>query len=145
MASVYEEIGGAAAVEAAVDSFNVRVLADPAVAPYFENLDVDQLKGHQRAFLAAAVGDGRWQAGRMDAAHAALAISETEFDTLVAHMAATLAEHGFPTDIVAAVRETLEPLRARTVTAGSVDIRPGTVSDLPVARTGPAAARQRIS
>lgn len=57
MASVYERIVGAAALEAAVDSFNARILADPAIAPSFENLDVDRLKAHQRAFLTAAAGD----------------------------------------------------------------------------------------
>ena len=54
--TIFDEIGGAAAVSAAVDAFYDRVLADPTLAPYFEGVDLGRLKGHQRSFIAAAIG-----------------------------------------------------------------------------------------
>jgi hemoglobin len=56
MASVYDEIGGADSVSAAVQHFYEKVLADPTLASYFEGIDVPKLKAHQRAFIAAALG-----------------------------------------------------------------------------------------
>jgi truncated hemoglobin YjbI len=56
--SIYDQIGGAAAVSAAVDDFYVRVLGDDSLAPYFEGTDVSKLKGHQRAFIEL-LPDGR--------------------------------------------------------------------------------------
>jgi NTE family protein len=54
--SIYDSIGGAAAVRAAVDDFYDRVLADPELAPFFDGTDMRRLKAHQRSFVAAAIG-----------------------------------------------------------------------------------------
>ena len=42
-----------------------RVLADPELAPWFEGIDLDRLKAHQRSFLAAAFGGPRVFGGRV--------------------------------------------------------------------------------
>jgi len=69
--SIYDSIGGAPAVRLAVDKFYGRVLNDPQLAPYFAGVsDIDKLKAHQRAFIAAAVGGPEIYRGRdMGAAH----------------------------------------------------------------------------
>ena len=53
--SVYDEIGGAPAVKAAVTVFYDRVTADPELAEWFEGVDLKRLKGHQRAAHRALV------------------------------------------------------------------------------------------
>ncbi|MDZ4236389.1 MAG: group 1 truncated hemoglobin, partial [Dietzia sp.] len=69
--SIFDQIGGAPAVTAAVEDFYRRVLADPELTPYFENVDVKRLKGHQRSFIAAAIGGPEPYLGRpMREAHA---------------------------------------------------------------------------
>lgn len=40
-------LGGAGAVEAAVDIFYKKLLADPYVAPFFENISIPRLKEKQ--------------------------------------------------------------------------------------------------
>ncbi|MGH3417371.1 MAG: group I truncated hemoglobin, partial [Actinocrinis sp.] len=71
--SIYETIGGAGAVHAAVDDFYARLLADPRLAPFFAEIDLRRLKTHQRAFLTAALGGAQLYQGRdMAAAHAGL-------------------------------------------------------------------------
>ena len=76
MASVYDQIGGKAAVSAAVDGLYERLLADPALAPYFADTDMERQKRHMRAFMAVALGGSELYAGRdMRAAHAKLRIT----------------------------------------------------------------------
>lgn len=54
--SIFDTIGGASAVSVAVDKFYERVLSDSQLAHYVDKADLDMLKSHQRAFIAAAMG-----------------------------------------------------------------------------------------
>lgn len=114
--SIYDAIGGAGAVKAAVDDFYVRVTADPELAGHFAGTDMNRLKAHQRAFIAAAVGGPEVYDGRdMAAAHAGLAISDADFDRVVNHLVATLSGLGVPDETIATIGATLAPLRADIV------------------------------
>jgi hemoglobin len=116
--SIYDSIGGAAAVRAAVDDFYDRVLADPGLAPFFAGTDLQRLKAHQRSFIAAAVGGAEIFAGRdMASAHAGLGIADAQFDAVVAHLVGTLTGLGVPQDIIGQIGAVLTPLRASIVAA----------------------------
>ncbi|GAB7046931.1 truncated hemoglobin [Catenuloplanes indicus] len=52
--TLYESIGGEAAVGAAVDEFYRRVVNDPDLAGCFAGAGLARLTAHQRAFIAAA-------------------------------------------------------------------------------------------
>jgi hemoglobin len=119
--SIYDSIGGAAAVSAAVDDFYARVLADPTLAPFFADTDLHHLKSHQRAFIAAAVGGPEIYAGRdMAAAHAGLAISDADFDAVVGHLVDTLTGLGVPAGTIGQIGAALAPLRSDIVTKQTV-------------------------
>ena len=45
-----EKIGGPAALEAAVEILYEKIVADPNLAKFFDGVDMDKLKVHQRAF-----------------------------------------------------------------------------------------------
>jgi hemoglobin len=110
--SIYDEIGGASAVSAAVDDFYQRVLGDPALAGYFVDTDMQQLKGHQRTFLAAAIGGPTRYVGRsMREAHAPLNIDPSDFDRVVGHLVDSLAGLGVPAPTIGAIGDTLAPLK----------------------------------
>lgn len=110
--SIYDSIGGAAAVHAAVDDFYVRVLADPKLAPFFTGTDLNRLKSHQRAFIAAAIGGPEIFRGRdMASAHAELGVTDTEFDAVVGHLVDTLAGLGVPDETIGQIGSALAPLR----------------------------------
>ena len=116
--SIYDEIGGRAAVDAAVANFYQRVLADPALAPYFEGVDIDRLKRHQRAFIGMALGGPVAYAGRdMKAAHAGLDVTAEAFASVVSHLVDTLTMLGVPGDTIATIGGALAPLQADIVTA----------------------------
>jgi hemoglobin len=116
--SIYDSIGGGPAVRAAVDDFYARVLADPQLAPFFTDVDLQHLKAHQRAFIAAAIGGPEIYQGRdMAAAHAGLAITDADFDAVVGHLVDTLTGLGVPQETIGQIGGALAPLRGDIVTA----------------------------
>ncbi|HEX7658681.1 MAG TPA: group 1 truncated hemoglobin [Pseudonocardiaceae bacterium] len=116
--SIYDSIGGAPAVAAAVDEFYTRVLGDPKLSPYFTGVDMGRLKAHQRSFIAAAIGGPEIYAGRdMAAAHAGFDITDAAFDAVVGHLVDTLTGLGVPSDTVEQIGGVLAPLRTQIVTA----------------------------
>jgi hemoglobin len=116
--TIYDSIGGAGAVRAAVDDFYARVLADQRLAPFFTGTDLDRLKAHQRSFIAAAIGGPEIFSGRdMASAHAGLGISDADFDAVVGHLVDTLGGLGVDEETIARIGAVLLPLRADIVTA----------------------------
>lgn len=121
--SVYEQIGGSAPVQAAVDLFYEKVTADGRLAPWFEGVDMRRLKAHQRAFIGAALGGPDTYRGRdMGAAHAGLGITPDAFGAVVGHLVAALEELGVDGGTVGVIVETLAPLEAQIVDPASADV-----------------------
>ena len=118
MPSIYEQIGGAPAVAAAVDDLYVGILGDPGLAHYFDGVDMARQKTHLRAFVAAALGGPDIYAGRdMHTAHAHLGVTPGAFDRVVEHLAAALGALGVPTATIEAIAAKLAPLRTQIVAA----------------------------
>lgn len=70
MTSVFDKIGGTAAVDAAVDIFYRRVLSDDLISHFFDSVDMDRQIGKQKAFLTMAFGGPNSYSGKdMRAAH----------------------------------------------------------------------------
>jgi hemoglobin len=114
--SIYDQIGGMAAVGATVDELYARVLGDPLLAPYFAGIDMSRQRHHMRAFIAAALGGTHSYQGRdMALAHAGLGITEREFDRVASHLAGTLRTLGVQTGQVHAILARIAPLRDEIV------------------------------
>lgn len=98
--SLYERIGGAPAVEAAVDVFYRRVLADPLVNHFFDDTDMDAQRSKQKAFLTMAFGGPNEYTGKdLSDAHRDLVrrgMNDSHFDAVAGHLQATLEELGVP-------------------------------------------------
>ena len=62
--ALYDEIGGAPAVRAALDAFYARVLADAMLSPFFLGVDIERLKKIQEGFYAMALGGPSDYTGR---------------------------------------------------------------------------------
>lgn len=98
--SLYERLGGDAAIGAALDRFYEKVLADTRVSPFFGGVDVDNVKAHQRAFLAMAFGGPDGYTGRgLREAHARprrQGLDDEGFEVFMGHFRSTLHELGVP-------------------------------------------------
>jgi len=106
-ASLYEQLGGAAAVEAAVDIFYRKVLADPSISDYFDSVDMDAQRAKQKSFLTMVFGGPNSYTGQdMRTAHAALVqrgLNGSHFDAVAGHLQATLAQLGVAQPLIAQV------------------------------------------
>ena len=61
--TLYQRVGGEAVIQAAVDRFYERVLADPALSHFFIGVSMSRLKAHQFAFLSQALGGPKQYSG----------------------------------------------------------------------------------
>lgn len=98
MASLYDQLGGAAAIDKAVEVFYRKMLQDERVADYFDDVDMDRQMAKQRGFLTMVLGGPNQYTGRdMRTAHAHLVkrgLSDLHVDVVIEHLGATLAELG---------------------------------------------------
>src|SRR5687767_4017886 len=62
--TLFNQLGGAAAVDAAVDIFYRKVLIDDRVSHFFDAVDMDRQRAKQKAFLTMAFGGPNNYAGR---------------------------------------------------------------------------------
>lgn len=107
MVTLYDKLGGAAAVDLAVDKFYERVLNDDRIKHFFANVDMAKQRAHQKAFLTYAFGGADHYNGRyMREAHRELVetqgLSSEHFDA-VEDLMATLQELGVPAELQAEV------------------------------------------
>jgi hemoglobin len=100
--SLYERLGGEAAVDAAVDIFYRKVLADERIAHYFEDVDMAVQRAKQKAFLTLAFGGpNRYTGSELRKAHARMKLTEADFDAVMGHLGDTLVELKVPGPLIA--------------------------------------------
>lgn len=101
MASVFEQIGGSAAVDAAVDIFYRRVLNDPVISHFFDSVDMDRQIAKQKAFLTMAFGGPNNYTGKdMRNAHKHMKLTDQHFNAVAGHLQATLQELKVPQNLI---------------------------------------------
>jgi len=108
MQTLFERIGGKAAVDLAVDKFYDKVLADARIQHFFDNMDMDKQRRHQRAFLTYAFGGTNEYEGRsMREAHKGLVmnrgLNEGHFRGVLENLEATLQELSVAPNLIAEV------------------------------------------
>jgi hemoglobin len=100
--SLYERIGGEPALEAAVDIFYRKVLGDDLISHHFDDTDMQRQREKQKAFLSFAFGGPvSYGAGPgLRAVHARLKLTEQDFEAVMGHLGATLAELKLPPELI---------------------------------------------
>ncbi len=98
MASLYERIGGEAAVDAAVDIFYRKVLSDDRVNDFFDDVDMDGQITKQKSFLTMVFGGPNNYSGKdMREGHKHLVangLNDSHVDAIVELLGETLKELG---------------------------------------------------
>ena len=102
--SVYEKIGGAAAVDAAVDVFYRKVLLDDRISQFFDTVDMEAQHAKQKAFLTMAFGGPNEYTGKdMREGHKHLNLTEEHFTAVAENLVATLQELGVSEEDINAI------------------------------------------
>jgi hemoglobin len=108
--TIYQQIGGEAAVDAAVDLFYRKVLSDDHISHFFDDTDMDAQREKQKAFLTMVFGGPNDYTGKdMRTAHAKLVekgLDDSHFDAVAGHLQATLNELGVPAEIAGQIMAT---------------------------------------
>lgn len=100
-ATVYERIGGYGAIEAVVEEFYARVLADDRLSGFFAGTNMNRLKGRQTEFFAAALGGPEPYTGApMKRVHQGRGITMQHFDLVARHLADALGAAGVAPETV---------------------------------------------
>jgi hemoglobin len=120
MTSIYEQIGGAEALEAVVEDFYGRVLANDQLAGFFSGTNIARLKGKQVEFFAAALGGPDPYTGApMRQVHQGRGITMRHFTLVAGHLADSLSAAGVPEEIIGQIIGAIAPLADDIATSRS--------------------------
>jgi hemoglobin len=107
MTTLYERLGGAAAIDKAVDIFYRKMLADERVSRFFEDTDMDRQIAKQKGFLTMVFGGPNNYTGKnMREGHKHLiarGLNDSHVDIVIEHLGGTLKELGAAAEDIAAV------------------------------------------
>jgi hemoglobin len=118
--SDYQRIGGSRAVSAVVDRFYESVLADPQLAPFFVETDVNRLKRHQVLLISQVMGGpADYDGSSLRDAHDGMNISSDDFGRVVTHLVAALQEASVPDDVIGRLGATLGEAKKDVVQAAA--------------------------
>lgn len=117
--SLYERIGGDAAVNAAVDVFYGKVLDDYRINRFFANTDMAKQAAHLKAFMTVAFGGPNEYTGRsLRDGHARLVsagLDDSHYDAVMEHLGATLHELNVPEELIAEAAALVESVRGEVL------------------------------
>ena len=89
--SLYQKLGGKAAIDAVVDAFYVKVLADKRVKDFFADVSMDKQRRKQKEFLSFAFGGPLpWTGKDMRKAHEGMGLTEEHFNAIAENLVGTL-------------------------------------------------------
>jgi hemoglobin len=98
MSSLYERLGAAPAIEAAVENFYRQVLTDERISSFFDDVDMERQSAKQKAFLTMVTGGPNAYSGLdMRHAHQPLVnrgLNDEHFDAVVEILGTTLRDLG---------------------------------------------------
>lgn len=104
MSTIYEQIGGAGAMDAAVDVFYRHVLSDDRISHWFDDVDMERQAAKQKAFLTMAFGGPNNYTGldmRKGHAHlVARGLNDTHFDAVCENLKRTMEELNVPANLI---------------------------------------------
>ena len=113
--SIYEQIGGAPAIDAAVNLFYRKMLADDRLSDLFSDVDMDRQIGKQKGFLTMVIGGPHEYTGKsMREGHKHLiarGLNDSHVDIVIEHLGATLKELGVSDDIIGQIAAVAEGAR----------------------------------
>jgi hemoglobin len=120
MDTIFERLGGEAAVMLAIPLFYEKVLADDRLARFFSELDMDAQTKKQVSFMSRALGGPTEHHGKaLGPAHKTLVeeqgLGDKHFDALIELLVQTLSEMGIDEALCSDVTSALETTRGEVL------------------------------
>ncbi len=113
--TLYETIGGRPRINAAVELFYQKVLADKSLRPFFEKVGMDHLRERQSMFVSMLLGGRVVYTGKdIHAAHEPprkMGMNESHFDLFLKYFRESLEEVGVPPEKLDKIIKLLEASR----------------------------------
>ena len=124
--SLLQALGGPGALDALVGAFYFNVLRDARLARFFTNTDIEAVRNHQRAFLAAVLGGEDQYRGRsLFQAHRSLVeehgLDHSHFDAIAEVLASTIQQFGHPDELNQKIIARVDALRADVLGTNSLN------------------------
>ena len=117
--SLYDRLGGEAAITAAVGVFYDKVLNDYRINRFFEKTDMTNQIEHLNAFMTVAFGGPNNYTGRsLRDGHARLVklgLNGSHFDAVAEHLGVTMQELGVPSELIAEAGALVESVRGEVL------------------------------
>lgn len=114
--SLYSDLGGEPAIDAAVNIFYDKVIGDTRVSYFFDGVDMRRQKSWQKRFLTYAFGGpNKYNGAGMRKAHekvVSFGLEDSHFDIIIEHLGSTLVELGVPGDKVNEAAKIAESTRS---------------------------------
>jgi truncated hemoglobin YjbI len=118
--SLFTQLGGTKSLEAVVEEFYKRVVADKDLSPFFAKTNMQWLKMRQVQFFTQALGGPAIYKGKgMREAHAKMQIADRHFQRVADHLSETLSTFGVSKAHIDQVLQLVAPLKAEIVDAGA--------------------------
>jgi hemoglobin len=118
--SLYDRLGGQAAIEAVVDEFIFNVAMDDRINGFFVNTDISSFRQLLIDFICQGTGGPCVYTGRsMRDAHAGMGVTQADFNALVEDLVAALNTFNVPAAEQAELLGLLAPLQSQIVEAGA--------------------------
>jgi len=100
MTSLFEKLGGKEALDAAVEIFYKKVMADDSVNHFFEKTNMPRQMAKMRVFLTYAFGGSPNYSGEsMRKVHQNIPLTEDHFNAVAGHLKTTLQDLNVPDDL----------------------------------------------
>ena len=119
MATLYEKLGGQAALDAFVPAFYQKVLADDRVNRFFQDVDMERQGRMLKSFLTMGFGGPDAYAGKsLRQGHKHLVdqgLNDEHFDAVAGHIKTTLEDLNVPAELVEQVMGAAGSLRSEVL------------------------------
>lgn len=115
-ATLFERLGGELGIDAAVDLFYEKVMADARLTPFFDGVDMGNQGRQMKAFLTQAFGGpANYSGADLRSAHQRLVhqmeLDDGHFIAVAGHLADTLNQMGVPAELIDEVLAIVEGVR----------------------------------
>ena len=112
MTSLYKRIGGQKPIDAMVEIFYKKVLADDRIRHFFDDVKMKDQKRKMKMYLGYAFGGPVTYTGKdMRSAHKHLDITQEHFIAIAEHLQSSLRDLHVPSNIIAEVMQIVATVR----------------------------------